>query len=91
LDNSRTVAATVAGAIIGALAGYIFFTERGRSVRLSIEPTLEDLRRELLQFRSTMQKVAGVANEGWEMLNDTLGAVGRQSRRMPSAHQTSPF
>jgi gas vesicle protein len=81
----------VAGAVIGALAGYIFFTERGRAIRYSIEPTLEDLRRELVQFRSTMQKIAGVANEGWEMLNDTIGAVRQQSRRMPSAHQTSPF
>jgi len=81
----------VAGAVIGALAGYIFFTERGRAVRYSIEPTIEDLRRELVQFRATMQKIAGVANEGWEMLNDTIGWVGRQSRRMPSAHQTSPF
>ena len=81
----------MAGAVIGALAGYIFFTERGRAIRYSIEPTLEDLRRELVQFRSTMQKIAGVANEGWEMLNDTIGAVGQQSRRMPGAHQTSPF
>ena len=91
MGNSRTVAATVAGAVIGALAGYIFFTDRGRAIRHSIEPTLEELRHELMQFRSTMQKVAGVANEGWEMLNDTIGSVGRQSRRMPSTHQTSPF
>ena len=91
MGNSRTVAATVAGAVIGALAGYIFFTERGRAVLYSIEPTIEDLRRELAQFRGTMQKIAGVANEGWEMLNDTIGSVGGQSRRMPSAHQTSPF
>ena len=91
MGNSRTVATTVAGAVIGALAGYIFFTERGRAIRYSIEPALEDLRRELVQFRSTIQNIAGVANEGWEMLNDTIGAVGQQSRRMPSAHQTSPF
>jgi hypothetical protein len=79
------------GAALGALAGYLFFTERGRAVRYSIEPTLDDLRRELVQFRSTMQKLAGVANEGWEMLNETLGTVGRPARRIPSAHQTSPF
>ena len=33
----------MAGAVIGALAGYIFFTERGRAIRYSIEPALEDL------------------------------------------------
>ena len=91
MGNSRTVAATVVGAVIGGLAGYILFTERGRAVRHSIEPALEDLRRELVQFRSTMRKLADVANEGWEMLNDTLGSVGRPPRRIPSAHQTSPF
>jgi hypothetical protein len=91
LGNSRTIAATVAGAVIGAFAGYIFFTDRGRAVLYSLEPPLEDLRRELAQLRLTMQKAAGVANEGWELLNDTIGSVGRQSRRMPSAHQTSPF
>jgi len=80
------------GAVIGGLAGYMFFTERGRSIRRSIEPTLDDLRRELVQFRATMQKAAGVANEGWDMLNETLGSVGgRQPRRVASAHQTSPF
>ena len=91
MGNSRTVAATVAGAVIGGLAGYIFFTEHGRAIRRSIEPALDDLRRELAQFRSSMQKLAGVANEGWEVLNDAIGAVGREPRRIPSAHQTSPF
>jgi len=82
----------VVGAVIGGLAGYMFFTERGRALRLSIEPTLDDLRRELVQFRATVQKAAGVANEGWEMLNDTLGSVGmHQPRRVASTHQTSPF
>jgi hypothetical protein len=79
------------GAAIGGLAGYFFFTERGRAIRRSIDPALDDLRRELMQFRSTMQKVAGVANDGWEMLNDTLGSVGRSPRRIPNTHQTSPF
>lgn len=91
MGNSRTVAATIVGAVIGGLAGYIFFTDRGRAFRHSIEPTLEDVRHELVQFRTTLQKLAGVANEGWEMLNDTLGSVGREARRIPSAHQTSPF
>jgi hypothetical protein len=92
VESSRTVAVTVTGAIIGGLAGYIFFTARGRAIRRSIEPALDDLRHELVQFRATMQKAAGVANEGWELLNDAFGSVGvRQSRRVMSAHQTSPF
>jgi|SRR5215471_15103027 len=95
VGNSRTVAATMTGAVIGGLAGYIFFTERGRALRRSIEPALDDLRHELVQFRGTMQKLVSVTNETWDMLSDALGAVGRQPRRIATTHQTthqtSPF
>ena len=33
MNNSRAVAATVVGAVIGGLAGYLFFTERGRAFK----------------------------------------------------------
>ena len=90
-ENSRTVAATVAGAVIGGLAGYLFFTDRGRLLRRSIEPALEDIARELNSFRGTLQKAAGVANEGWKLLNEAVGEAGGAPRRFPNAHQTSPF
>lgn len=90
-DNSRTVAATIAGAVIGGMAGYLFFTDRGRLLRRSIEPALEDIARELNSFRGTVQKAAGVANEGWKLLNEAVGEQGGAPRRFPNAHQTSPF
>ena len=90
MDNSRVVAATVVGAVIGGIAGYLFFTDHGRSVRRQLEPAIEDFSRELLSFRATVQKAAGVASEGWQLLNDALGESG-QSPRYPSARQTSPF
>lgn len=90
-QNSRAIAATVVGAVVGGIAGYLFFTDEGRRVRRSIEPALEDIGRELLSFRSTMQKAAGVASEGWKLLNDTLGDAAAQPRRFPTAQQTSPF
>ena len=89
-DNSRAIAAAVAGAIIGGMAGYMFFTEEGRRVRRAIEPALDDFARELSSFRTTLQKAAGVATEGWKLLNDTLGEAG-QPRRFPSPHQSAPF
>ena len=91
-DNSRALAATLTGAVIGGVAGYLFFTEHGRRVRRSIEPALEDVVRELASFRATMQKAAGVASEGWKLLNDTLEEGGGTGpRRFPSTHQSSPF
>jgi hypothetical protein len=91
MNNSQAVAATIVGAVIGGVAGYLFFTEHGRSVRRQIEPALDDFSRELNSFRSTFQKAAGVANEGWKLLNEALGEGGRQAPRYPGAHQTSPF
>jgi gas vesicle protein len=90
MDN-RAFAAILAGAVIGGAAGYLFFTDRGRSLRRQIEPALEDLARELISFRATIQKAAGVANEGWKLLNEALGEAQPRPPRYPGTHQTSPF
>lgn len=89
--NSRAMAATVAGAVLGAVAGYLFFTDDGRALRRRIEPALEDLASELSSFRHTVEKAAGVATEGWKLLSEALGEGGPPPPRFPSAHQTSPF
>ena len=90
MNNSREMAATIVGALIGGVAGYLFFTERGRSVRRQIEPALEDFSRELMSFRNTVQEATGVAGESWKLLTDTLGEVGTPPVQYPS-HQTAPF
>jgi gas vesicle protein len=89
MNNSREMMATLVGAVIGGIAGYLFFTERGRSIRRQIEPALEDFSRELMSFRTTVQKASGVASEGWKLLNDALGESAPPPR-FPG-RQTSPF
>jgi gas vesicle protein len=89
-DNSRAWAATITGAVIGGVAGYFFFTERGRALRKQLEPALDDFARELAGFSGTIVKAAGVANEGWKLLSETMES-GSQSSRYPTTHQTSPF
>lgn len=89
MDNSRAIAATLVGAVVGGVAGYLFFTDRGRSIRRQIEPALDDFARELMSFRSTVQKASGVASEGWKLLNEALGEPG-VAPRYPG-RQTSPF
>jgi hypothetical protein len=91
MNNSRAVAATVVGAVIGGVFGYLFFTERGRAMRRELEPALDEFAHELMSFRATVQKAAGVANEGWKLLNDALGEGGQPPPRYAGAHQTSPF
>jgi gas vesicle protein len=89
MNNSRVLAATLVGAVMGGVAGYLFFTEHGRSLRRQIEPALEDFSRELMSFRTTVQKAAGVASEGWQLLNHALGDT--ESVPKFPGRQTSPF
>jgi len=90
-ENSRAMAATVVGAVIGGIAGYLFFTENGKELRRQFEPALEDISRELNSFRSTFEKAAGVATEGWKVLNEALGEDGERMSRYSNPRQTSPF
>jgi len=90
MDNSRAVGATLVGAVIGGAAGYLFFTDHGRALRRQIEPALDDFARELMSFRTTVQKAAGVASEGWKLLNDALGEAP-PAPRYAAPRQSSPF
>ena len=85
------MAATIAGAIIGGVAGYLFFTEHGRSVRLQIEPALEDFSWELVGFRNTIQKAARLASEGWKLVSDALGEGDDRPPKYGNSRQTAPF
>jgi len=88
-DRSRTLAATVTGAVIGGIAGYMIFTPQGREFRRRIEPALEDLGRELNSFGNAIARAGGVANQGWRMLHQVLDETG--STRYANPHQTTPF
>jgi hypothetical protein len=91
-DSQRACAATTVGAILGAIAGYMFFTERGEVLRRQLETTLDDLGPELNRLSGTVTRAAGVANESWRLLNDTLGKGGSGLPRYgTTTHQTNPF
>jgi hypothetical protein len=79
---------TLAGAVVGAAAGYLYLTDGGRRVRNQIEPKLDDAMREVGRLRGTVAKVQSVASEGWRSLNQLAGE-GQQDWGRP--RQTSPF
>ena len=89
-DRERGIAAAAVGAVIGAMAGYILFTERGREVRRRLEPALEDFAQELVQLRGTVNRAIGVASQGWNVLNEAMGDRG-QSGTFTTHHQSNPF
>jgi hypothetical protein len=90
VTDRQVFAATLVGAALGGLAGFLFFTDRGRRVRREIEPALEDFVRELSSLRGTVQRAADVAGESWRLLNDMVREPTQPSHRYPGG-QTSPF
>ena len=90
-EKSQACVVSCIGAAVGAAVAYMFFTERGRHMRRSLEPALEDFARELNHFRGTVAKAAGVAGEGWKLLNEAMGETGSMPPRFANPHQTSPF
>ena len=64
--NERTAvtAGALIGAVVGGLASYLFFTERGRGLRDRLGPTLEDLQHDFARFQGTLEQMGRVASEG---------------------------
>jgi hypothetical protein len=90
VTDRQIVTATLFGALVGGLTGFLFFTDRGRRVRRELEPALEDFVRELSSLRGTVQRAADVAGESWRLLNDMVREPTQPSHRFPGG-QTSPF
>ena len=69
-EQSRVMAGAVVGALVGAAAAYLFFTERGKHLRDRMEPMVDDLRHEFARFQRTFEKVGDMANEGMRVVNE---------------------
>jgi hypothetical protein len=91
MRDSTNAIATLSGAIVGAIVGFLFFTDDGRTVRRRIERSLETANRELSNFRQTLAEAAAVADDGRQLLNDVMSDAAHQPKRYPTARQTSPF
>ena len=88
---SNNALVMLGGALVGALAGYLLFTNDGRAIRRRLEMSLDDANRELSNFRHTMGQAAAVATDGRQLLNEVISDGARQPMRYPSTRQTSPF
>ena len=80
-ERSRVLMATVFGAVIGGVWGWLYMTENGRRVRDQIEPRLDDFMQELARMRGTVEKARTAANEGWRSLSEMTAGGGAQQGR----------
>jgi gas vesicle protein len=68
--QSQVTVCALCGAVLGAAAGYLFFTPAGRALRDRIEPAMDDLKRDFARFQGTIEKVGLLANDGLRMVNE---------------------
>ena len=69
-EQSRVMSGAVVGALVGAAAAYLFFTDRGREMRDRLEPLVDELRHEFTRFQRTVEKVGDMASEGMRVVNE---------------------
>ena len=85
MNQSRmVVAGAMVGALIGAAATYLFFTDAGKQVRDRLEPAVDELRREFVRFQKTIEKLGEMANDGMRVVNE-FNAARSQSSSMPGS------
>lgn len=85
-EQSRVMGFAAIGAIVGAAAGYLFFTECGRHVLERFEPAVNDLRHEFDRFQGTIQKLGEMANEGMRVVNEFQAARGQSFPQNRTSH-----
>ena len=77
-ERTAVIAGAVAGAAAGIAVSYLFFTDRGRSVREQLEPAVDGLREEFARFQRSFEKVGVMAVDGIRAFNEFNAA--RQAR-----------
>lgn len=90
-DRGRVLGATLLGAAVGGLAGYLYLTENGRTLRRDLEPKLDDMLAEIRRLRAAILKVKEVAREGQRSVSEVIGDRGEAPNWTNAYRSSSGF
>lgn len=76
-DRTKIVLSAMAGALGGAVAGYLVFTKQGEALREQLGPGLEEVLGRLQDLQASVQHARGVAEQSWSSLRDVTRESGR--------------
>lgn len=76
-DQTKIMLSAMAGAIGGAVAGYVLLTRNGQRLQDEFGPGLEDVIRRLQDLQASVQHARGVADQSWSTLRDITRDTGR--------------
>ena len=77
-NQYRICAGLTFGALAGAAAAYLFFTDEGRVMRDRLEPAIDEAMAEFGKFRGVIEKVGAMATDGMHALQEFQQARGDQ-------------
>jgi gas vesicle protein len=86
-ERAAIYTGAMVGALVGAAATYLFFTDKGRGMRDRLEPAVDELMGEFQKFRRTLEKVGDMANDGVRAFQEFQQARGQS--QYPSGPRTS--
>ena len=87
-DRSRVILAGLAGAVLGGMIGYLYWTESGSRVRERIDPLLDDVTSELRRVRGTVDRARDAAAEGRRTFDDIFAGHGSEPSWAEHARQS---
>ena len=90
-ERSEVVGATLAGAAIGAVIGYLFFSASGRRLRGEIEPRIMEVSRDILRVRDAVATAVAAVNEGRRSFERLAGTPDRWPVYETPAERDVPF
>ena len=76
-DRTKIVLSAMAGALGGAVAGYLVFTKQGEALREQLGPGLDEVIGRLQDLQASVQHARGVAEQSWSTLRDVTRETGR--------------
>lgn len=76
-DRTKIMLSAMAGALGGAVAGYLVFTRQGVALREQLGPGLEEVLGRLQDLQASVQHARGVAEQSWSTLRDVTRESGR--------------
>lgn len=88
-DRGRIALSIGLGALLGGVAGFFVFTDRGRELRDNLAPKLDELMSEVEHLRATFDRARGAVAEGMQSFNQLLSEE-RQTPRDWRATETGP-
>ena len=72
-DRARIALGMAVGAVVGGFAGFLLFTERGRSFRRELEPQLDEMLAEAQRLTGAFERTRQAVKDGLATLHSEAG------------------